>query len=305
MPRLSIIIPWADEHPAFEDTLVSVLQDRPHDCQVIVVHAHAYDDPYRLQGEIELLEVAGAGELELVNEGLRAARAPFVHVLRCGVLAQEGWVEPALARFGDSAVGAVSPVVVESRDPGHVVALGVGYRDGGRRIVRGAGKNVGDVGGDDLGVLAPTLLAGFYRRDVLLSLGGFACAVGECADIDFGLTLSGHGLQCVVETRSCMLAVQRPLRPGFQYGRACERVFWRHAESRGWKRSLMLHPWAVLVEFVRELPSWRAFAGLGGRLVTLLEHRPSPGAAARNPEQRAAMPAAKAAAAGRSNRRAA
>ena len=46
MPRLSIVIPCAQDTAWFESTLASVLQNRPADCEVLVVQPREYDDPY-------------------------------------------------------------------------------------------------------------------------------------------------------------------------------------------------------------------------------------------------------------------
>ena len=41
---------------ALESTLVSVLENRPRDCEVIVVSNRKYDDPYSLAGEVTFIE---------------------------------------------------------------------------------------------------------------------------------------------------------------------------------------------------------------------------------------------------------
>ncbi len=44
-PRLSIIVPYCRDEAAFETTLVSVLENRPNQCEVLVPHDGSYQDP--------------------------------------------------------------------------------------------------------------------------------------------------------------------------------------------------------------------------------------------------------------------
>src|SRR5688572_24937936 len=109
VPRLSIVIPCVGGAAEFDGTLVSVLQHRPADCEVVVLHTEQYDDPYDLQGEVEFRRSQHQTVVELVNEGLAAATGDIVHVLGCGVEATEGWADAALPHFDDPQVATVSP----------------------------------------------------------------------------------------------------------------------------------------------------------------------------------------------------
>lgn len=77
MPRLSIIIPVAGNLTSLEDTLLSVLENRPDGAEVLVVLDEPYDDPYELKGEIRFLEAAaGASFVESVNLGIKREPGP-------------------------------------------------------------------------------------------------------------------------------------------------------------------------------------------------------------------------------------
>ena len=54
MPRLSIVIPCAQDAERFETTLASVLQNRPGDCELLLIQPRSYDDPYELADEVHL-----------------------------------------------------------------------------------------------------------------------------------------------------------------------------------------------------------------------------------------------------------
>ena len=83
--RLSIVIPLCGTIDLLEGSLVGVLENRPDDCQVIVVLNDAYDDPYDLHDEVTFVEAPlGAGPVACLNLGIAAASAPIVHVLACG-----------------------------------------------------------------------------------------------------------------------------------------------------------------------------------------------------------------------------
>ena len=55
MPRLAIIISAVGSIEALENTLVSVLENRPADCDVVVVHSKPYSDPYELKNEVRFV----------------------------------------------------------------------------------------------------------------------------------------------------------------------------------------------------------------------------------------------------------
>ena len=60
VPRLSIVIPCLGGAADFDGTLVSVLQNRPADCEVLVLHTEPYDDPYGLRNEVRFMESRGS-----------------------------------------------------------------------------------------------------------------------------------------------------------------------------------------------------------------------------------------------------
>ncbi len=76
MPRLSIVIPVVGDPRHLDDTLVSVLQNRPDDCEILVVHNRPYDDPYELSDEVRFVEARrGSRLVDCLNVGIAASRA--------------------------------------------------------------------------------------------------------------------------------------------------------------------------------------------------------------------------------------
>ena len=276
MCRLSIIIPlWAD-NDSFEDTLASVLQNRPADCEVLVVHSQAYDDPYDLAGEVRFVAVPqDASSSQVINAGCRAAQGDIVHVLQPGVLATDGWTAAALASFHDPQVCAVAPLLVDEVDDDRIVAAGLRYTRGGRRLCHGAGVTRSEISRVlRRAIVGPGLFAGFYRRWTWEAIGGFCERLDvNWADVDFALSLRSLGYQAVLEPDSVMRAsptavLDAPL--SFRAGRGAERVFWRHAAANGWLASLVCHPFTVFGSLLKHANRGRAYAHLLGRLSALL-----------------------------------
>ena len=134
MPRLACIIPVVGNTDGLDSTLLSVLERRPDDCEMLVVLNVPYPDPYNLQGEIQILQAPPeTGLVGCVNIGMAATQAPIVHLLANGLEASEGWVESALVHFNDPRVAAVTPLIYGTTDRSLLLAAGVGYCRGGRK----------------------------------------------------------------------------------------------------------------------------------------------------------------------------
>ncbi len=269
MPRLSIVIPCLGSAAEFEDTLVSVLQNRPPRCEVLVVHAQPYADPYSLQDEVRFIRVSGQPNLaQLANTGLESARGEIVHLLGCRMEVQEGWAETALDHLEDTEVAAVSPLIVAAQDK-RVVAAGVNYGLSGSRNVAGHGLELTSRGLRKLRVSGPTLDAGFYRREVLLAIGGWHEPLGaDAADVDLAQTLTALRLQTVVAT-DCVVYERLPAKRsgGFSHGRAMERLYWRQSARSNRALAICLHALLVALDFCQRLPKGDALTTLLGRVV--------------------------------------
>ncbi len=272
MPRLSIVIPCLGGAAEFDETLVSVLQNRPARCEVLVVHAQPYDDPYGLKDEVRFIRVSGRPTIvQLANTGLEAAEGDIVHLLSCRLAVNEGWGDAALEHFHDDAVAAVSPLLVDAVH-GQVTAAGVNYGFAGSRKIVGHGieiKNTRRI--SRLQAAGPTLDAGFYRREVLLALGGWQEALAEVADADLAQSLAALELKTVVAT-NCVIQERTTAARlgGFSHGRALERLFWRQASVGHRGLAILLHTLAVMVDFGLRIPKGDALTMLIGRAIGML-----------------------------------
>ncbi len=199
MPRLSIIVPHRHDDQRLEATILSVLENRPRDCEVIVAHDGSYLDPYQLSDEvIYVQEEQGASVVELLNAGLMAACSPVVCAMLDGVLVEPNWCEPALKHFARTEVTSVAPHIKVGRK-----AISGLSQDAIRNVSK---LRSGRIHANQAsGCAAPTLACGFFRRKPLLALGGWCDDVGATvADVELALLLSELQQLCISEPASLL-----------------------------------------------------------------------------------------------------
>lgn len=281
MPRLSIVIPLLGDSRKLDDTLVSVLENRPANCEVLVVHSQPYDDPYQLSDEVCFLAAPrGAGIVECLSTGISASCGSIVHVLTCGVEVCPGWADAALRRFRDAGVAAVAAVVLRRDDGRRVVSAGMGYRDEGTPWRVGQGQDAAGAATWVCDLRGPDLLAAFYRKSAVEAVGGFVpWATDSIAATDMALRLQHAGFHCVLEPQCAahVAPAAAAVRPSLAYGRDAERLFWRWASTNGWMRSLAGHAAMLVGQCVTSPLRPTTAAQLVGRccgaVQAMLQHR--------------------------------
>jgi GT2 family glycosyltransferase len=218
--------------------LRSVELYRPQDCEVIVVDDGSKD--------------------AVVSE--TATRFPYVTVIRISKargFAAAANAAAALERFSDPGVDAVAPLPLihpassYSRHP-LVDSAGDVYDLGGFATKRGHGERLAakHVVPGPCGSVCAT--AGFYRRDALLRVGGFAESFGAYfEDVDLSLRLHSAGGRLAYEPRSVVWHhvsasyLKSPSRRTLER-QSCneERLFWRHPvgnpSRRDWPRHMLV-----------------------------------------------------------------
>ena len=116
MPRLAIVISAAGSVDALEATLVSVLENRPAGCEVLVALTRPYADPYDLKDEVRFLTPPRrTSPVAALNLALASVQSPVVHVLAAGCVVSEGWTNAALSHFADRASRRGGPLGLERR----------------------------------------------------------------------------------------------------------------------------------------------------------------------------------------------
>jgi len=268
--RLSVVIPATDV-PALEDTLVSVLENRPRDCDVIVALGMPYSDPWNIRDEVTLVEAHGAGLVGCINAGIAASTGDVIHVLAAGWKATEGWTDRAVEHFSRGDVGAVVPLAVADADRDQPVSTGVRRTPGGRVMPVVPRRRA--EGGITIGIApsAPSLEAGFWRAEVLAD-GGFATACGEAnAAADMSAALKAARLDVVVEPTSRVVCGPVPRRSNaFLAGLHAERLFWRSLPCERVLPALVAHAGEVMRHAAARAPLG-TLAMLAGRLTALVQ----------------------------------
>lgn len=192
MPRLSIIIPHRNDDQRLETTLVSVLENRPHDCEIIVVHNGSYSDPYELCDEVVFVEenpqISSVG---LLNAGVLAACSPIIHVLLDGVIVSNRWADIALEKLDESGIDALAVRTrTSSWQSSGVLPL---TRVSTPTLMRGKVDQA-----QSASIQAgPTIACGFYRRRQLLALDGWNANLDiATADVELAWSMQTLGLNC-------------------------------------------------------------------------------------------------------------
>jgi len=267
VPRLAIVISAVGSVESLERTLVSVLENRPTDCEVFVALNQPYADPYDLKDEVRFVVPEGRSVCHRINQTLADTRAPFVHLLRSGCQVTEGWTDAPLARFGDRQLGSVAPMVLEVDHSERIFAAGVGYRPRGKRFLVGAGR-IELTSEMQASTIGPGGFAAFYRKAALDLVGGLSTQLGpQQADVDLALCLATGGFTAAVEPQSRILAsrdVDLPESP-FRQALYDERLFLRNLPAVGRGKTLAAHAATVGLELLMSIPRPRLLSQLAGR----------------------------------------
>ncbi len=277
-PLLSIVIPAPADTSALENTLVSVLENRPADCEVVVALGREYDDPWNIRDEVRFVHAPpGSSLVGCTNLGVAASAGRVVHILAAGWLATEGWTDAAVARLSGGHVGAVVPLGVAAHDRDAIISAGIRQTLGGRRVPVVSERR--PLREESVGTLAsrapmtPALEAGFWRADVLAAAGpGFSTACGDTnADVDIVADIRALGMDVVLEPMSrVVVGAERRTPSAFMAGLHAERLFWRSLSGTAIVPAVLFHVAEVVRHAVAVAPLG-TLPMLAGRLAALMQ----------------------------------
>ena len=132
-PRLSIVIPAPGDEATLEETLVSVLENRPEDSEIVL--GFGYHDPWSVGEEVRFIQAPiGSNRVACINLGLAASTGRIVHVLAAGWRATPFWTDVAVEHFNNEQVAAVVPLEADVSCCDHGVILH-GYRVSTKKII--------------------------------------------------------------------------------------------------------------------------------------------------------------------------
>lgn len=264
MSKLSIVIPALGGPDRLEQGLVSVLQHRPADAQVVVVLREPYADPYDLKDEVLFVQAPPrATPARCLNLGLRAADGDVIHFLDSGAEVADVWADRALVHFDNPLVAVVVPAHVDAEQG--LPASAAGSADGRVAATRRA---VLPVHPGAAPLLAVQLRAGFYRRAAIDAVGGLSEQLGDQLPlVDLALALKRAGLDVIVEPSSVVALPPADVASdgAFRRGLYAERLFWRNVPEHRRLASLFWHPLVALQESLAAGPLWATLPHLLGR----------------------------------------
>lgn len=267
---LTVVIPAVDA-ASFEETLVSVLEHRPDDCEVVAALGMPYDDPWNIGEEVTLVTAPrGSGLVGCVAAGMEAAAGDVIHVLAAGWKATAGWTDAAVRHFTRGDVAAVVPLAVADADHDQPVSAGVRRTRSGRSLTVVPRRTATGITTSRLPD-APGLEAGFWRGELLRDVG-FSRACGDAlAAADMAAAVTALGADVVFEAESRVIAGPMPRREGsFRAGLTAERLFWRSLSCDRLVPSLIAHAGEVMRHAAVTAPVG-TLSMLAGRMVGLLE----------------------------------
>jgi hypothetical protein len=272
-PELSIVVPAPADVQALEETLVSVLENRPTEAEVVVALGCDYADPWSIGEEVRFVRAPhGSSLTACTNIGIAASTGRVVHVLAAGWRATDGWTDGPRAHFARGGVAAVVPLVVADND--RVVAAGIRTTRGGRQIpVGGTSRTAATFDASRTPrPSTPLLEAGFWSADLLAATAGFSTECGDwLADADMAAALACCGGEVVLEPDSLVIGGPMRSRPTpFTAGLQAERLFWRSLTAGAVLPALVAHGFETLRHALASAP-FGTVPMLVGRLVGLLQ----------------------------------
>ncbi|MFN3193479.1 MAG: hypothetical protein ACE361_23405 [Aureliella sp.] len=196
MPNLSLIVPHRGDDARFEETLVAILENRPEESEVIVVHDGTYQDPYQLGDEVVFVQTDRRLPLpQLLNEGLMASFAPIIGFVVDGTIVSQHWADEAVYALQDDLDLVSVAIPTESRGQ---TSFGIDGRslNNSLRLKKGAIHQH-----REREVCASSgLTCGLFRRSVLLALDGLKGSTLTAAEYDLAVSFSQLGLESECET---------------------------------------------------------------------------------------------------------
>lgn len=227
MPRLSILVPHLHDDSGLEATLLSILENREIDSEVIITHDGSYGDPFGLgQDEVVLIETdTGASFAAQLNLAAAAACSPVIQVLLPGSQVVGEWYVEGLEILRNKRVAAVCQSVGDSASDS--VYIGLSSESLPHRRVTSSHRNAA----------GPLLCGGFFRKKTLKQTGGwFDSHLREVSEIEFALLVSELDLKIEVAHEVTVFAPKKiaaGCEAGYEIGRTCGQLACAYSEIEG------------------------------------------------------------------------
>lgn len=288
MARLSIVIPSYRRVDYLAYCLQSVVLNQPAGTEIIVVDdgskngivsatAKNYPNVKIIRNE------KSRGFAAAANRGIFQSTGKVVELLNDDAEVTAGWAEPAVKQFENPEVVAVAPLVLihpnnhNSSIP-KIDSAGDEYDCGGFARKRFHGEYLQEKHLMPEPVWGVSAAAGFYRRESLLKVGGFAEYFGAYfEDVDLSRRLKEDDGQIVYEPRSIVWHRvsssygRNPSRKTLiQQSRNEERLFWRSSQGENRWRYVPRHAAVLAGKSMRRLSEGTFTSWLTGRVKAVI-----------------------------------
>ncbi|HBJ34014.1 MAG TPA: hypothetical protein DDZ51_04460 [Planctomycetaceae bacterium] len=218
--RISIVVPHLGDVVAFEESLVSVLENRPSGAEVWVAHDGSYQDPFDLGDEVRFVTAGSNNLATLVAAAAEVASSRFIHVIGGGVRATHDWTRSAVESLQTESVAIVAPIARGSAE-GPITAAG--WCDSATDVVSPLGRGASQITRRQAAsIRGAYLIASFWRRSELRSAcRAFGLRDAVAAEFAWPRLLSDNGWRCELASESVVLASEKALlaSPSFHRGR--------------------------------------------------------------------------------------
>jgi hypothetical protein len=216
--RISIVVPHLGDVVAFEESLVSVLENRPEGAEVLVAHDGSYHDPFDLGDEVRFVTAASSDLPTLLSAAADRATGRFLHIIGNGVRATHDWTADAIERFSGENVAMVAPVVRLAVE-GRVTAAG--WSDSSTDIIAPIGRGAKVISRRQSGTVRGVyLLASFWRlQEFRSAIRALKCDDAVAAEFAWSRLLTAAGWRCEIATESTMVGSPDSLLHGHGFHR--------------------------------------------------------------------------------------
>ena len=227
MKKLTIIVPYNGVPTSLEDTLVSILENRPAESEIIVSLNAPYENHYDLQEE-EVIFVQNEDASRMfetaVETAVGRAEGSMLHIVPCGSRVKAGWADAAVRLFDDESVTCVIPLLwkMAGEDAGAVLTQGFQFSYTGDLFpVRGEMA---------IKTHVPHPFGVFFRRKSYVAAGGLDLTFGGTLSVvDLALRTKKNGGKIVATGDSALSVPGEMLYPDGpeKTCRQIKRLFWR------------------------------------------------------------------------------
>ena len=243
MPRLSVIIPHRRTETDLENTVLSVLENRPADSEIIVVDDGSYSNPYQLDDEVLFLDSdPGASVMEMINAGVLAACAPVVNTILDGVIVSTSWADSPLEILERDRQTAAVAVGIEQ--PRKRASFGIDHQ--AMRDPRRIRRQWLTQSSPSEHCAAPQIACGFFRKSLLLALDGFQSNDVSSAELEIAYALEQLELNSRCHPSTLVAGCEAPPLRGKAVQELAQLAVEHQTMAGGWLSALKRFPGALV-----------------------------------------------------------